>query len=284
MFRKKADIEIVTDRPEYDQGDTVNATARIDVQQHADVSRATVQLACTNRYRYTTTSTDSQGRRTSSTSWSADDRVVAEANIPVDGAVHAGDVLEQTVAFRLPHDAPPSALGTVTELKWEVRARLEARFARDPKGSAEITVRAVPLDRAAWAQLPTVDHLRNSEMGIELDAGSVRRGDRLVGALSVTPHEDIKARRVRVRLERVEVVHRVSGDSATEAVVKHVLADDVGRLPGGVTQHYPFELFVPIAACPSFETATATVRWQVVGEIERRLRRDDEFGVGVHVH
>lgn len=284
MIGKKADIEVVTDHGEYAFGTTVNAKIRVDVRKNANVSRGVVQLVCRQRYQYSSTSTDSQGRSTSTTSWSADERVLAEEEILGHGAIRAGDMLEQTVALRLPPHGPPTAKGSVTEVMWEVRARVEARFSRDPKEAVPIVVAAIPLDRAAWGQLPMTHPADDCDMALEIDSGSVARGDRLSGRLSVTPRDDIKARRVRIRLDRVERVHRPSGSSVSDAVVKEVVADDVGRMERGVTQRYPFQLTIPRDACPSLETETATVRWQVVGEVERRMRRDEEVTLGVHLH
>lgn len=285
MLRKRADIEIVPDRAEYAFGDVVRAAVRIDVRRHTDVRKGMVELVCRHQYRYTSSSTDSDGRSSSTTRWGADDRTVAEQPVLGSGSVRAGDVVEHTVGLPLPPDSAPSGRGSVTVVIWEVRARLQARLALDPKNAAEIVVRGRPLDPRASAQLPVLQHERSTDMAIELPEGrSVARGSRLTGVLTMTPREDVAARRVRLRLERSESVHHYGGDTARDVVAKAVLADGLGRLTRGRSHRFPFDVQVPVDTCPSLATKTATVRWLLVGEVERRLRRDDEMGLELHVY
>lgn len=121
-------------------------------------------------------------------------------------------------------------------------------------------------------------------MAIEISGPDVSVGSRQVGTVTVTPFSNLKARRVRMRFERYEEVPEREGNTSVQAVAKVVLAEDVGALPARITQRYPFAIDVPAGACPSLVTEASQVRWRLVAEVDRKLRRDEEVEVAINLY
>lgn len=283
IFGKKADITIAPERPVYVSGETVTAHIRIVGQKGIHVTRGDVELVSSTRYRVRSRDRHGDDRNTYDYTWHTDDVVCGAATILQDVPLTEGQVVEQAVAFVIPPDASPSGGGSITSVEWSVRVRLDVK-GFDAKAAAVIGVLSPPSYGMAAAHEPPVHKADDCVMQLALANRSVPVGGVVEGTVTVTPRAEMKAKRLRLRLERAEWVPAREGNSDTDKVAQPVLAEDLGTMPAGVPATFPFSIQLPPNLCPTLQTRQSSVRWRLVAEVDRRLRKDEEVEVAINVY
>jgi cell division septation protein DedD len=142
----------------------------------------------------------------------------------------------------------------------------------DPDATQVVTVFSRSEMFASWAQLPPEAKSDECPMGLDLSNRVLRPGEGLSGELTITPREDVKARSVRVQLERRRTdtpddITRVETLDGVELAGK-------SELKAGETMRFPFELALPVGVPPCFQTHKSNLHWYVEGVVNRRMRSD----------
>lgn len=283
LFGKKAEITVAPERPVYVLGETVQADVRVEAQKGLQVGRGVAELVASTRFRVRDRDGVGEDRNDTDETWHTDDVVVGQATLLEHATLADGQVVEERVAFAIPREAPPSGEGSITTVRWEVRVRLEVK-GFDAKASAAVTVLSPPSYALAATHQPPEHKADDCLIELSLGHRSVPAGGTLEGTVAVTPRAEMKAKRLRMRLERFESVPARMGNSSTDKVAQAVLADDLGTMPAGVRATFPFTIPLPAKLCPSLSTGHSTVRWRLVAEVDRRLRKDEEVEVAVNVY
>ena len=264
LFGSRTDVEITLDRETVTAGEGVVATIDVgDLDKKVQGVRA--ELGYRNTYKED--DTDSDGDR--STTTTRTDVVVQ--SVPIDPS--GGPV---QVALDVPSDAPGTAPDSV---EWFARGVVDRKRGRDATAQAELTVLAPLAPLAAWAERPPVT---SDKCAMELEASSrvLRPGDTVSGTLTLTPHEAIKARAVRVQLRRC----RFDPDRNTDEDDKlRVEVAGQGELAPGERQVLDFSLMVPFEAAPSFQAAHNSQHWFLEGVVDVKRSGDPTVQVEVVV-
>lgn len=267
LFGSKTEIEVRLAAGEAVAGEPVRASVRMgELDKKAQGAR--VELGYRNTYMKD--STDADGDR--STRKSRTDVVVATKDLAA-----ADGQGETDVELVVPADAPPSAPEVID---WFVRAVVDRRRGRDASAQEPLTVRAPAQPLAAWAQAPpAVD----GPCSFELDASTrtVRPGERITGTLSVTPHEDIAARAVRMHLVRRREDPDANVDTDDKTSVELCGATELRR---DETHALPFEITVPADAPPSFRAEHNRQRWFLRGVVDVKRAKDPSVSLEIVVH
>jgi hypothetical protein len=274
LFKSDMTVTLSVDRTEFHPGDSV--TARVAVGSGADdrVQGGRVELVYENRYLDEERTRDSDGSTDTRTVTRSEDVVVATQPLPAGpaGPVAPGD---HTVTLTFPPLSPPTAHepeGFGDLVKWEVRAILDRKMAFDPDAAQPVTVYSRPEQFGSWVQSPPVAKSSDCPMGLELSTRALRPGEGVSGELTITPRETVKARAIRVQLERRRTdtpdnIHR------TETIEGPQLAGKT-ELPAGETVRLPFEMALPVGVPPSFQTGKSHLHWFIEGIVDRRMKSD----------
>ena len=274
IFGSDMTVQLGLDRTELHPGDSVTARVVVGGEKDERVQGGRIELMYENRYLKEERQYNSDGPDTTRTVTRSDDVVVASQPLPggADGPVAMG---EHVVTLTLPPQSPPSAhepKGFGDIVKWQVRAILDRKMAFDPDASQQVTVFSRPDQYAAWAQSAPVAKSSECPMGLDLSTRVLRPGEGLNGELTITPHEDVKGRGVRVQLERRRTdtpdnIHRTVTLDGVELAGKM-------DLKAGETTRLPFEVALPAGVPPCFETGKNHLHWYIEGVVNRRLRSD----------
>jgi hypothetical protein len=269
--RKASAVEVTVDRPEYEGGETVQATVAVgDLDDKVQGGRVELLYESTYRYEYTDSEGDRSQRRTTK-----DVIVASEPLFPVGEPGPAPG--ERTVAFELP-ETPPTAEGAVA---WKVRAVVDRRRARDAQAEAPFEVRSRPEAHERWAQSGPSPVSGPLQFALEVAPRVLAPGDRLGGTVTVAAREDVEARALRVRLrsERREQDGIRDDDRHGEMTLEEPF-----RLAAGERRTHPFELEVPAGTAPSFQSAYNSQHWYVQAVADRRMRGDHQCSVELAVY
>ena len=268
LFGTKTEVEVRVEPAEVVAGEAVRVTARFgELDKKAQGAR--IELGYRNTYKED--DTDSDGDRTTRTR--KDDVVVAAEQVPVDRA-SAGEVEAELV---VPADAPGSAPEVI---EWFVRALVDRRRGRDADAREPLTVLAPARALATWAEsAPTVDG--RCTFALDVSTRTVRPGDAISGTLTVTPHEEISARAVRVQIERRrnDPDRNVDADDGTRV---ELCGETVLR--PGEERTLPFEIAVPQDAPPSFRAQYNHQHWYLQGVVDVKRSSDPSVQLEVVVH
>jgi sporulation-control protein spo0M len=264
LFGSKTEVGVDLDRAEVVAGEEVRAS--IDVGElDKKVQGGRVELGYRNTYRED--DTDSDGDRTTTTR-KTDVVVVAETLALGNGRL--------AVALPVPRDAPGTASGSV---EWFVRAVVDRKRARDATARADVVVRAPAEALATWSETrPSV----SDKCAMELTASSrvVQPGDTITGTLTLTPHEAISARAIRVQLRRL----RADPDNNTDESTVPVELCGERRLEAGENVTFDYTVDVPADAPPSFRAAHNEQHWYVEGVIDVKRASDPVTRLEIVVH
>jgi hypothetical protein len=280
LFGKKAEITIAPERAVYVLGETVQAQVRVEAQKGLNVGRGVAELVASTRFEVRDRDGVGDDRNDVDETWHTDDVVVGQVVLLENATLTDGQVVEQPVSFVIDRSAPPSGEGSITTVRWELRVRLEVK-GFDAKAAAPVTVLSPPSSALAEAPNHKAD---DCLMELSVRSRSVPAGGTVEGTVTVTPRAEMKAKRLRLRLERFEVVPARMGNSATEKVAQPVLAEDLGTMAADVSVSFPFAIPVPAQICPALTTRQSTVRWRLVAEVDRKLRKDEEVEIALNVY
>ena len=275
VFGSNMTVQAAVDKTALYPGDVITAKVWIGGERDDRVQGARVELACKNRYHEREREYNHDGPDHTRTVTREQTYVAVWQPLPMaaDGPVQLG---EHTVTLQVPPDAPPTAYepaGFGSMVKWEVRAILDRRMGLDPDATIEVQVYSLPHQYAHWAQSPPIAKSHEVPMGLEqLSARILRPGDQVTGVLTVHPRESVKARTVRVQLQRrrTDTPDNME-DRETAAQVE--LARDV-KLEGGQPLQYPFQIPLPEGVPPTFAAAKSYMRWYLEAVVDRKMRSD----------
>lgn len=285
LFGDRVDLKVTTDRPEYLPGEAVQTTVSIAGRQELEIDEARVELVSENEYTHTERSYS--GRNTSSTHDVTDTDRVVHATEPILEArtIRPGEQLERTVSLAVPPGASPSGEGEITSVRWKVAVVLSRRHALDPDEQAPIRVVSSPEAYAERAETPPeLDAPGDWQLEFRLPGDrTARTGERVSGALVLTPSEESEPQEIRVELVRREEVPRGQGN-ASETVEAEAQLAETPSLGARIPRELAFDLAVPATACPTLRTDESTVRWYLRGVVARRLRSDYNLLEELNVH
>lgn len=273
VFGSEMTVQLGVDRRDFHPGDSVTASVVVGGQPDERVQAGRVELAYVNRYLDQERHHDSDGSRTRTVT-RQEDIVVAWAPLPAgaEGPVAFGT---HTITLTFPPDVPPTAhepekFGDV--VRWEVRAILDRRMAFDPDATFPVTVYSRPEQYAWQGQQPPVAKAMECPMGLDTSTRFLRPGEGMTGTLTITPREKVKARAIRVQLERRRTD---TPDDITRAeTLPGVELSGATDLEAGQTYQFPFEVWLFQGVPPTFTAARNHLHWYVEGIVDRKMRSD----------
>jgi hypothetical protein len=283
----KAEVAVDVDPTTVRAGGMLTATLRVTGgKKDMELDEGYVELVYENRYTYRSRDSDmfdddntSQIRERTTTDRVAYDR----RRFLGPGRVDAGSSAEHTVELRVPEDAPASANGQITEVRWKAHAGL-GRSGFDVEAEAPVRVLSPPEAHAVWAErAPAVDSHGDCELGFRLEQRSFGPADTIAGALTVRPLQECEIGELRVELVRREEVPRDAGHEEEAIEERVVVASDLAFPPGGARE-FPFRVSVPGEPVPCLRTEQSTVRWLLRGVGSRRMRSDYNVTQELNVH
>jgi hypothetical protein len=268
---------VSADNGTYLPGDAVNVSVKVTGKEELDIEEGQLALVCANRYVYQYTTTDSDDNQVNRTRETTDEVAAGDEHILEEKTIQPGSHSGHEVAFEMPPSAAPSASGEITNVEWKIRVTLVVRGAPDVIKEIPVTVLSTSESYASWAEsAPIFDSNWVCDMEFRLPGRSCRVGERVEGTLVLTPHQDIKARSLRVELARVEFVSRDSGNSS-ETVEARVVVDESARYQTGSSREYPFAMEVAEAAGPCLETEQTYVGWWLRAIVDRGMAFDPDL-------
>ena len=274
---KRVEIEVAAEKDTYLPGDAVNVSVRVMDKEELDIEEGRVALVCANRYVYQYTTTDSDDNQIYRTEEATDEVAAADERILEEKTILSGSYSAHEVAFEVPSAAAPSASGEITNVEWKVRVTLLIRGAPDVIEEIPLTVLSSSESYASWAEsAPVLDSHGVCVMEFRLPGRSFRLGERKEGTLVVTPHQDFKARTLRVELARAEVVSRDSGNFS-ETVEAGEVVDESPRYQTRASREYAFAMDVPGAAGPCLQTEQTYVAWRLKATMVRGMAFDPDL-------
>jgi hypothetical protein len=269
LFGSRTEVEVSVEPAEVVAGEPVRVSASFgELDRKAQGAR--LELGYRNTYRED--DTDADGDRTTRTRTS--DVLVAVEQVPVGDGASPGQLDAQ---LTVPADAPGTAAKSV---EWFVRALVDRRHARDATAEQPLTVLAPADALGPWAQsAPKVDG--RCTFALDVSTRTVRPGDAITGTLTLTPHEEIAARAVRVQLERrrEDPDRNVDSDDTTRVELR-----GEGVLAPGEQVTLPFEIVVPEDAAPSFRAEHNRQRWYLQGVVDVKRASDPSIQLEIVVH
>lgn len=274
VFGSDMTVALAVHRVEFHPGDSVNLSVVVGGSPDTRVQGGRVELTYVNRYLKEEREHDSDGPDRTRTVTREEDVVVAWAPMPggPDGPVAFGT---HTFTLTFPPDVPPSAHepeGFGDMVRWEVRAILDRRMAFDPDAKQVVTVHSRPEQYAWQAQSPPVAKSADVPMGLDLATRFLRPGDVVAGTLTISPSESVKARSIRIQLERrrTDVPDGIERTETLPGVELSGPAD----LEAGQTYRFPFDGGLVQGVPPTFNAAKSHLHWYVEGVVDRRLKSD----------
>jgi hypothetical protein len=274
VFGSEMTVQLGVDRYDFHPGDTVTATVVVGGQPDQRVQAGRIELAYVNRFLDRERDYDSDGSRDTRVVTRQEDIVVAYAPLPAGAEGPVGFGTHQ-VTLQFPPDAPPTAhepTGFGDVVRWEVRAILDRRMAFDPDAKAPVTVYSRPEQYAWQAQQPPVPKAAECPMGLDTSTRFLRPGEGMTGTLTITPSEKVKARAIRVQLERRRTD---TPDSITKIeTLPGVELSGATDLEAGQTYRFPFEVWLLQGVPPTFAAARNHLHWYVEGIVDRKMRSD----------
>ena len=185
-----ATIRLLLDRQDVAAGGTVQATVRVaGGNDDTEISEGRLRLVYENEveYRYEDTDLfDKNLTSTTRTGTATDERVVEDQQFLPAGAVTADTPSEHSLLMTVPADAPPSAEGKITRVRWKVQATLARPRARDI--SDELPLEVLSTAEQSW--VPTaeeVDAHGDCELSLELAKRAFGAGEPIEGTLVARP-------------------------------------------------------------------------------------------------
>ena len=275
VFGSSMTVQLTAGANDFHPGDMISVSALVGGTPDEKVQGGRIELCYVNRYLDEERHYDSDGHSDTRTVTREEDIVVATVPLrpgpegPVGFGVHE-------LTLQCPPDAPPSAHepdGFGDIVRWEVRAILDRKMSFDPDASQPVVVYSRPEQYAWQAQSPPVPKSTDCPMGLELGNRMLRPGEGIAGTLTVSPREKVKARSVRVQLER----RRMDTPDQIERTVSlsELQVSGATELEEGQTYRFPFEVECPQGVPPTFATARNELHWYVEGIVDRRLRSDE---------
>ena len=241
-------------------------------------------LVCANRYVYQHATTDSDGDEVYQTKKATDEVAASDERILEEKTIMPGSYSGHELAFEVPAAAAPSASGEITNVEWKIRVTLSVRGAPDVIEEMPLTVLSTSESYAGWAERdPALDSRGECDMEFRLPSRTFRLGERIEGTLVVTPHQDFKARTLRVELVRAEGVSRDAGNYS-QTVQAGEVVDESPRYQTGSSREYAFAMDVPEAAGPCLETAQTYAGCWLMATVERRMAFDPNLQVALNVY
>ena len=259
---------------------------RVTARKGLELQEGRVELVYENEYTYRESSRSSTGASSSSSytterTTKTDRKVVAEQRFLEPGRVPAGTPLEHTVELTIPAEAPPSAPGKITKVRWKVVATLARPRARDVHGEAKLEVLSPRASRDPEA--PDVDSHGDCELELRLDRTHFGPGDEVAGTLVANPLRDCKLNEVRVELVRHEEVPRALGNEEDVQEAEATL-DGAIELTASLPREWPFRLVLPLDLVPCLRTDQSRITWALKGIGSRRMRSDYRVEQPLDVH
>ena len=253
---------IQLDRPQgpYYRGDVVRAAITLQTREAVRVRSICAGLLLVEAYEelYERDERDLDGnlQRVTSATWREDQNWIRTEWLSGEGIIPAG--LNHTYRFDwiVPQDAPPTYAGQIARLSWLVRASADVPMAKDVEINAVVPV-IVPPDGKPQAQ-ESRQHAHNVSPDVSMRFWLPRieflEGETVTGRLLIEPRKAIKARAVRLHLERQETV-RVGDPQHGKALSEPVLqlASSM-QLQSGAPIALDFALPVPHRWRPNHRT------------------------------
>jgi hypothetical protein len=272
----KADLAVEVEPDTVSAGGTLTATLRVTGgKKDMEVDEGYVELVYENEYTYRESDTDTfDSSKTTTEYTTTTDRTAYDRRRFLEGGrIAAGSSAEHSVELQVPPDAPPSANGKITEVRWKVHAGL-GRRGFDVEVDGPVRVVSPREAHALWAdRAQKVDSHGDCELGLRLDERHLAPGGTIAGALVVRALQDCEVNELRVELVRHEEVPRDLGNEEHKVEDRAVVASDLG-FTSGSTREFPFRLALPGDAAPCLRTEQSTLRWLLRGVGSRRMRSD----------
>lgn len=289
-FWRKAEVEIVPERPIYLPGEIVNVRVRIRGTGTLELEEARVELRRSQHYSYERRVRDNDGDYRWTHNREVEHTAVGIARVLGKGTLQEGAFFEQFVALRLPDSADPTGDAGLIDTGWSVQLVLNRRRAIDVTAGASITVLA-PHTLSADRIATDVRGYKADECEVvpHLPSRNVRAGEVLQGFLLVLARTSFEARRVRVDLVRVEKTeggpasYTTRGRNDSTTIFEQPIAGG-GTLPVGVPWNFPFAVAIPPQLHPTAFTVRGDVRWLLRGVIDRSFASDYWGEVEVNVY
>lgn len=268
LFGSKTDVTIDVDRDQVVAGEELRVSAQLgELDKKAQGGR--IELGYRNTY--LEDDTDSDGDRT--TRRRTSDVVVATEHLRMGAGETPGHI---DATFSVPADAPGSAEGSIA---WFVRAVVDRKRARDANAERALTVLVPATPLEAWAQLPAK---QSSKCAMELTASTrvAKPGDTISGTLTLSPHQALSARAVRVQLKR----ERNDPDNNKDGHDFKLELCGETELTAGETRTLDYAIDVPVGAPPSFRAQYNHQHWYLEGVVDIPRSGDADVRLELVVH
>jgi Arrestin (or S-antigen), C-terminal domain len=281
---ERVEIQVTADKDTYLAGDALDVSVKVSGKEELEIEEGRVALVCLNRYRYQYSTTDSDGDQVYRTEEATDEVAAGDERILEEKTILPGSFSGHELTFQVPPTAAPSASGEITNVEWKIRVTFVVRGAPDVLKEIPVTVLSSPETYASWAEgAPSFESRGMCELVFRLPSRSFRVGERIEGALVLTPRQDFKARRLRVELTRTELVSRASGN-LSETVEASEVVEERPEYQAGSSREYPFAMDVPASAGPGLETDQTSVGWWLTATVERRMSFDPNLQLLLNVY
>jgi len=188
------------------------------------------------------------------------------------------------VSLQVPFDAPPSCQGEVVDVRWTLKAILDAPGRRDQVQEVPLQVlRAAPAEvdpgKEGKAWLPVEKSFEDCALTIEVPAVLGARGT-VSGRLLLKTNRPFQARGIRAELVRLED----AGARRSEEVLVHQNLSGPISLNPYEAPSFAFSLPLPQVVAPTMASPHSSLRWQVRAVLDRRLRTDFSIWQDVFIH
>ena len=169
--------------------------------------------------------------------------------------------------IQIPDNVPPTIHGSVTQVTWELSARLETGNASPVTKSREVTVLAPPVVKTgrSVADLTEEATFTDCTLALVLVNDSVGAGGYLEGELRARMNSPRRVRDVRVELHSAESAGERSAESIRETVS---LVSDVQLTASDEPHVWAFSLPVPSQTLPTAKNGHTTVSWRLKAVID----------------
>ncbi|MBA3804647.1 MAG: hypothetical protein H0X14_02895 [Acidobacteria bacterium] len=256
-------ISIQLDRPQgpYYPGDSVQVAITLQTQKAWRVRSVGAGLLFLERYTELVQSyeRDDQGARMMVTNPARreDSNWLYTQWLSGEGMIPAGFNKVFHFTWAIPSDAPPTYEGSISKLSWLVRVKADVPMEKDLQYDAVVPVIVPPSGEHNLQDSMTrpVNDASDMKISFWLPRVEFVEGETITGRLLIEPRKDIKARAVRLHLERQETVP--GGDEENKSTLAEPALQIASQmqLRSGVHVTLDFALTVPHKWRPNHRTS-----------------------------
>ena len=189
-----------------------------------------------------------------------------------DTELTGGEPVVRYARFQIPNDAPPTVLGSIARVTWQVPGRLELENGGPLSQSREITVLTPPVVQAgrSAADLTVEASFSGCTLAMVLVNDAVSAGGYLEGELRARMNTAGQAKDIRIELHSTEI----AGDRQAESVRERIsLGRDI-QLTTAEPYVWAFSLLVPERTLPTVKTGHSTVSWRLKAVVDTEQSKD----------